>query len=85
MRITVIADSAGSIVGFSYDPPGHVHASGPATALVADEDQTLHAVDLTPELMQRLGDESFADEVYRHVVVKKGKTALLSRATPGKR
>jgi hypothetical protein len=85
MRITVIADSAGSILGFSYDPPGHAHTGAPATALGADEGQTLHSVDLTPELMQRLGDDTFDDELYRHVVVKKGKTASLSLAKPGKR
>lgn len=85
MHITVIADSAGSILGFSYDPPGHAHSAEQATALVSGEGQTLHSVALTPELMQRLGDEAFDDELYRHVVVKKGKTASLSLAKPGKR
>ena len=85
MHITVIADSAGPILGFSHDPPSHAHTGAPATALAADEGQALHSVDLTPELIQRLGDESFDDELYRHVVVKKGKTASLSPAKPGKR
>ena len=85
MRINVIADSAGTILGFSYDPPGHAHSAAQSTALVADEGQTLHSVALTPELMQRLGDETFDDELYRHVVVKKGKTASLSLPKPRKR
>ena len=85
MRINVIADNAGTILGFSYDPPGHVHTASQATALVADEGQTHHSVDLTPELMQLLGAENFDDELYGHVVVKKGKTASLSRAPSRKR
>ena len=85
MRISVIADSAGTILGFACYPPGHAHTAPKATALAAAEGQSLHSVDLTPELLQRLGDETFDDELYRHVVVKKGKTATLTLAKQSKR
>jgi hypothetical protein len=80
MKITVVADADGRIVGFAHDAPGNGGAVSHATALAAGEGQTVHSVELPPELVQRVGDESFAAELFRHVVAKKGRVVSLVRA-----
>jgi hypothetical protein len=79
MNITVVADATGKIVGFSYEGPRTVASGGPVTAFATGEGQRLHTVKLTPELAHRMGDDDFDDEVYRHVVVKKGRVSSLVR------
>jgi hypothetical protein len=79
MKITVLADGSGKIIGFSRVASGRVASGRVMTALDADEGQRLHSVELSPELLQHVGEDSFADQVFQHVVAVKGKTATLVR------
>lgn len=82
MNITVVADAAGKVLGFSYEAP-QTASSGSVVVLASGEGQRLHTVKLTPELAHRLGDDGFDEEVYRHVVVKKGRVSSLVPAKAG--
>lgn len=77
MNITVVADESGRILGFSYDAPQTAGSGASVVALASGEGQQLHTVKLTPELAHRLGDKDFDDEIYRHVVAKKGRVSTL--------
>lgn len=80
MKISVLADGSGKIIGFSRGTSGQAASARVATALVADEGQRLHSVELSPELLQHVGEDSFADQLFQHLVAVKGKTATLVRA-----
>jgi hypothetical protein len=79
MKISVVADSSGKILGFSHASPGRASSHRVVTALDEGDGHTVHEVELTPELAQRAHDDDFADAIFAHIVVKKGKTATLAR------
>jgi hypothetical protein len=80
MKITVLADGSGNIIGFSRVASGRVASGRVMTALDAEAEQTLHSVELSAELLQHVGEDSFADQILKHVVAVKGKSATLVRA-----
>jgi hypothetical protein len=86
MKISVVADATGRILGFSHAAPARASSQKVVTALDDSDGQTVHQVELTPELAQRAHDDDFADAIFAHVVVKKGRVASLTRsATPAAR
>ena len=86
MKISVVTDSAGKILGFSHAAPVRGASTKAVTALDSAEGQMVHEVELTPELVQRAHDDDFADAVFAHSIVKKGRVASLVRSsTPATR
>lgn len=91
MKITVAVDAAGRIVGYAH-AAGKTeeplpHAAGkkisklkPETALATDDGQSVHAIELSSELERHYGKDTFAAELFAHVVSKKGSAHTLERA-----
>jgi hypothetical protein len=80
MRISVVVDAAGKILGFSHVAAARPSSQKVVTAIDDSEGQAVHEVELAPELAQRAHDDDFADAIFAHVVVKKGRVASLVRA-----
>ena len=86
MKISVVADATGRILGFSRAAPVRASSQKVVTALEDADGQTVHHVELTPELAQHSHDDDFANAIFAHVVVKKGRVASLARSsTPATR
>ena len=81
MKISVVADRTGRIVGFSHPVAANASRTRVSTSLVGDAEHTVHEVALAPDLAARAHDDDFADAIFQHVVMKKGKTATLARAS----
>lgn len=91
MKISVAVDAAGKILGFAHT---EVHAKDPMpqakgkkisslksdAALTTDDGQSVHAIELSPELERHYGKDAFADELFGHVVIKTGAAFSLVRA-----
>jgi hypothetical protein len=80
MKISVVADAAGKILGFSHPASMRASTQKVVTALDDSEGQTVHEVELTPELAQRAHDDDFADAIFAHAIVKKGRAVSLVRS-----
>jgi hypothetical protein len=81
MKISVVTDPTGKIVGFSHVEAANAARSRVSTSLDGDAEHTVHTIELSPDLASRAHDDDFADAIFQHVVMKKGKTATLARAT----
>jgi len=91
MKISLAVDAAGKILGFAHT---EIHANDQLpqakgkknstlksdAALATDDGQSVHDIELSPELERHYGKDAFADELFGHVVIKKGAAFSLVRA-----
>jgi hypothetical protein len=90
MKLTILTDDSGKILGASYIPPSAVapRASAGSVGTIrikAARTQRLHEVDLPAELSSHVLEGTLAREIFKFRVHVQGKTAKLVKSSDEKK
>ena len=83
MKVTFLTDKSGRILAAHYRsalPSGTPSSRHGVTRIRPSQEQSLHEVEIPPELEQRLLKHTLAKELAKWRVERKGKTASLVKA-----
>jgi hypothetical protein len=90
MKITVLIDDSGKVLGASYIPPSTIARpasanSSAAIRIKAARAQRLHEVDLPAELSSHVLEGTLPKEIFKFHVEVQGKTAKLVKSAGAKK
>lgn len=77
MKITLLTDSSGKIIGAKYRPGGPNERGDIATQMNPSPDQRVHEIDIPAELTTHVLEGTLVNEIFKYKVQGAGKRAKL--------